>query len=190
MAALRDEMENPVTGQRLVFVRTTMETSGELLEMESHYRPQGRPPALHYHPAQRERFEVLHGTLRVSLDGEERDLSPGEVLVIEPGTVHEMWNPGTEWAVVNWQVRPALKTEWFLRTAFGLAQDGQVNTLGLPRLLQAAVLLRAHDAEFRLARPPYAIQRLLMGVLAPVGRLAGYRAEYARYTRAPPRLPG
>lgn len=188
--AARDEMENPVTGQRLVFVRTAVETGGELLEMESHYRPQGRPPALHYHPVQQERFEILRGTLRVSLGGEESDFSPGQVLLIEPGVVHEMWNPGTEWAVVNWQVRPALNTEQFLRTAFGLAQDGQVNRLGLPPLLQAAVLLRAHDVEFRLARPPYAIQRLLMGILAPVGRLAGYRAAYARYSRAPPRLPG
>lgn len=185
----RDEMENPVTGQRLAFLRTATETGGELLEMESQYRPQGRPPALHYHPAQRERFEVLRGTLRVFLDGEERDLHPGDVLVIEPGAVHEMWNPGVEWAVVNWQVRPALNTERFLRMVFGLAGDGKVNGLGMPGLLQAAVLLQAHDAEFRLARPPRALQRLLMGVLAPVGRLAGYRATSTRYAPAFPRPP-
>src|SRR5690606_28059533 len=70
VARARDETENPVTGQRLVFLRTGTETGGELLEMESQYRPQGRPPALHYHPAQREQFEVLRGTLRVFLDGE------------------------------------------------------------------------------------------------------------------------
>ena len=190
VAPARDEMENPVTGQRLAFIRTTTETGGELLEMESHYRPQGRPPVLHYHPAQQERFEVLRGTLRVSLDGQERDLSAGEVLEIEPGIVHEMWNPGTEWAVVNWQVSPALNTERFLRTAFGLAQDGKVKTLGMPGLLQTAVLLRAHDAEFRLARPPRAVQRLLLGVLAPVGRLVGHRAAYARYAPVLPRPPG
>jgi quercetin dioxygenase-like cupin family protein len=184
-----DTLTNPITGQRLRFVRTAAETGGELLEMESAYRPGGWPPVLHVHPIQWERFVVLEGTLRVILDGEERDVRAGETIVVEPGVVHEMWNPGAEWARVTWQVRPALRTESLFRTAFGLAQDGLVNARGIPNLLQLAVLLRAHDAEFRLAKPPHAVQKVLFGVLAPIGRLLGYRARYDRYAPTLPRAP-
>jgi len=184
MARAGDELVNPVTGQHLVLVRTAAETGGELLEMESRFGPGGWPPAAHYHPTQHERFEVLEGTLRVILDGEQRDLGAGEVLFAESGVVHQMWNPGEEWARVNWQIRPALNTQTFFETVFGLAGDGKVNAMGVPNLLQAAVLLREYDSEFRLAKPPRIVQGLVFGLLVPVARLLGYRGRYDRYSGA------
>ncbi len=182
MARAGDEVVNPITGQRLVFVRTAAETNGELLEMESFYKPGGWPPVFHYHPVQRERFEVLAGTLTVQLQDKQQRLGPGDVLHIEPGMVHEMWNHGEEWAHVNWQVRPALNTEQFFETAFGLAANGRVNAKGIPNVLQVAVMAQAYDTEFRLATPPRVVQKIVFGVLAPLARLLGYRASYARYT--------
>ena len=45
-------------------------------------------------------------------------------------------------------------------------------------LWRAALIAREYEDEFRLASPPWAVQRLLFGSLAPVGRLLGYRAKY------------
>jgi len=43
-------LTNPVTGQSLAFRPTTAETYGELLEVESAWRPGGNEPVEHYHP--------------------------------------------------------------------------------------------------------------------------------------------
>jgi hypothetical protein len=44
--------------------------------------------------------------------------------------------------------------------------------------LRAALILREFADEFALVRPPRAIQRIIFGPLAAVGRLVGLRAEY------------
>ena len=81
-----------------------------------------------------------------------------------------------------WQVRPAMKTQAFLETMWGLGTDEETNTNGLPNILQLAVILREYSDEFRASSPPYPIQRILFAILAPIGRLLGYRARYARYS--------
>jgi len=69
-------------------------------------------------------------------------------------------------ARVNWQTRPALKTEAFFETIWGLAKDGKVNDKGVPTLLRVALIAREYEDVFRLASPPWAVQRLLFGSLA------------------------
>ncbi|MEZ4520191.1 MAG: cupin domain-containing protein [Thermomicrobiales bacterium] len=179
MAQAGDEIENPVTGQRLIFLKTADETGGELLEMESHYKPGGWPPALHYHPHQREHYQVIEGALTVLLDGRTLEFKSGDTFVIEPGQIHEMWNQGLEWTRVNWQVRPAMRTAELFETAFGLAADGKVNARGIPNPMQISVMVPEFDREFRLAQPPRIVQKILFGVLGPVARLMGYQGTYA-----------
>lgn len=36
-------------------------------------------------------------------------------------------------------------------------------------------MLKEFEDEYRLPRPPWLVQRLLLAVLAPLGRLLGYR---------------
>jgi quercetin dioxygenase-like cupin family protein len=78
-------LENPISGQQLVFRKTAKDTRGELLEVKSIYAkaPPFRPP-VHYHPYQEERLEVLSGKLRVLVEGEYPQLATGRP--------HEMWN--------------------------------------------------------------------------------------------------
>ena len=178
MAQSGEVLENPITGQRIVFRRTSGDTAGELLEVESVYTSStpSRPPT-HYHPSQEEIFRVLAGELHVVTNGRQRVLKKGETLVIVEGARHQMW--AEEAGVrVNWQTRPALETEAFFETVFGLASEGKTNEKGTPHLLQAAVIARAYSDEFRLASPPWAVQRLLFAVLAPLGRRLGYRADH------------
>ena len=93
MAQAGDTIENPVSGQQLIFRKTAGDTGGELLEVESIYtKPSPSRPPLHYHPRQEERFEVLSGELQTLIDGEERTLTEGEDLVIPPRIPHGMWS--------------------------------------------------------------------------------------------------
>jgi hypothetical protein len=51
MARAGEVLDNPVSGQRIIFRKTTGDTGGELLEVESVYTraSPSRPPA-QYHP--------------------------------------------------------------------------------------------------------------------------------------------
>ena len=66
-------------------------------------------------------------------------------------------------------------------TLFGLGRDGKTDEEGSPRLLQGAVRLEEYEDAYRLARPPLPVQKAMLAVLAPIGKLFGYRARYARY---------
>lgn len=61
------------------------------------------------------------------------------------------------------EFRPALRTEMFFETFFGLATDGKTNRKGLPNPLRLAVLAREYQDELHLARPPLRVQRALFG---------------------------
>jgi quercetin dioxygenase-like cupin family protein len=178
LAKTGDAIENPVSGQRLIFRKTAQDTDGESLEVESVYtKPTPSRPPTHYHPHQEERFEVLAGRLNVLVDGQKRTLEEGEILIVPPGVAHGMW-AAEAGARVNWQTRPALKTEAFFETVWGLAKDGKVNDKGVPNLLRAALIAREYEDELRFASPPWAVQKVLFGVLAPVSRLLGYRVPH------------
>jgi mannose-6-phosphate isomerase-like protein (cupin superfamily) len=178
MAQPGDELFNPITRQRLIFRRTTAQTGGELLEVESVYEVgNDRPPPLHHHPRQEERFEMLEGALHARVGREQRRLEAGEQLVVAPRIDHAIWNGNDTPARLRWEVRPALRTEEFFEAFWRLAEEGRVTGAGVPPPLHSAVLLREFRQEFRLARPPALVQALVFPPLAALGRALGHRAQ-------------
>jgi len=178
MAKAGDEIVNPRTGQRMVFLETSSETGGELVQIDTYNPPTGVPEPEHVHPFQESGAEVISGSLRFRVGGEERSVKAGESITIPANTPHHFWNDGEEEAhFIGW-FRPALKIDRFFETLFGLAQDGKLNDKGLPSLLQLAVSVPYFGDEIRLTSPPWAVQRVIFAVLAPIGRLLGYRAQY------------
>jgi hypothetical protein len=128
------------------------------------------------------------GSLRVSVDGGERDLGIGDEVTVRAGVPHWWTNAGGTEAQVRVTLRPALDTETFFETLFGLARDGKTNTKGIPGLSQVAVAYRAlGDSCSRVTRPPVALQDVVFAVAAPVGRLLGKRGVYARYSPGHPK---
>jgi mannose-6-phosphate isomerase-like protein (cupin superfamily) len=182
VARAGDVLENPTTGDRLVFRRTAAETDGEVLEYEITFRPKGFATRDHVHPRQQERHEVVDGMLGIAVEGRERQLGAGDVEVVPPNTRHRVFPLGDEPVRVVFESRPALETEILLETVFGLARDGKVNAKGDPRLLQLAVIFsELQDAGYPTS-PPLAVQRALLAPLAVLGRLRGYRARYPQYS--------
>ena len=179
MAKSGDILEHPVTKERIVVLKTAGDTGGELFQMELTLQPGGFVAGEHIHPLQDERFEVISGSLRGSIAGKEWTAAPGDTRVVQAGTPHVWWNAGDEDLRVLVDFRPALRTEEFFETFFGLAQDGKVSRkTGLPNLLQLAVVAREHRDEIVSTRPPKLVQTVLFSVLAPIGKLLGYKAKY------------
>jgi mannose-6-phosphate isomerase-like protein (cupin superfamily) len=150
------------------------QSSPELLEVEGSYGPGGSPPPAHFHPAQDEHFEVLDGTMRAKVGGEERELVTGETLEIPQGTPHQMWNPGEQAARVVWQTRPALRTEEWFRSIDALHREGRVGRKGMPGPLAFGALLDEYDDVFRLAGPGPLVKGAVAG-LGALGRLRGHK---------------
>lgn len=178
MAIAGQVIRNPVTGEAVTFLVTAGDSGGKLLRIEMAADPKAAGATEHIHPRLTERYEMLEGRLHVRLDGEERVVAAGERLEIPRGTPHAFWNADDAPARVSVEYEPAGRFEDFMETIYALAADGKLNAKGRPRLLQAAVIGQKHLDDIALARPPVAVQRLLFGLLAPLGRLAGYRARY------------
>ena len=177
-----DRLENPVTGEVLIFHRTSEQTGGESVLVETIVHPDGFVAAAHVHPYQTERFELLQGKLGLRVGNKELVASPGEVAVVEPGTAHRFWNAGDEQARFLCEVRPALDFESLIETMFTLAAEGKTNHKGMPNPLRLAVIANAHFDTVRLPFPPAAVQRAGLALGAPLGKLLGYPEKVTRQT--------
>jgi quercetin dioxygenase-like cupin family protein len=173
-----DTIENPVTGERLVFKKTAAETDGEYTLFECFVKPNGFVAAAHVHPYQYERFQVIEGSVAFKLNGQELAAEAGDCILVPPGMRHQFWNAGDEEARFACEVRPALDFEQLVETMFALAQDGKTSRRGMPNPLRLAVIARAHFDTVRLPFPPAWIQRVALTLGAPLGRLVGFRATY------------
>jgi mannose-6-phosphate isomerase-like protein (cupin superfamily) len=171
-----DRLENPVTGEILIFHRTSRDSGGEAVLVETIVRPEGFVAAAHVHPHQTERFEVLEGRLGLRVGDQELPAGPGDVMTVEPGTPHRFWNAGQDEARFLCEVRPALEFESLIETMFSLAAEGKTNRRGMPNPLRLAVIARSHFDTVRLPFPPASLQRAALAIAAPLGRLLGYRA--------------
>src|SRR6478609_7192437 len=181
MAFSGKQISNPVSGQSIRFISTSVDTDGSLLEMESSFAAHSQEPIAHYHPFQKEVFTVLEGKIQVRVNNSIRELKQGEILHMKPNMIHSMWNPFDTPARVHWTVQPALGTEYFFETGIGLATDGKVDKKGMPKLLQTVLLLDRFKREFRLSKPSFTIQKMVLKSLSPIARMAGYKAVYDEY---------
>ena len=111
MPCAGDVFEGP-NGFRLEIVSL----AEDLLVMEAAYPGTGDLPPVHLHPGQAERFEVLEGSLRAIVDGEETRHAAGATFEVPAGTPHTM--TADEPARTRWEVRPALRTAEFFEALY------------------------------------------------------------------------
>jgi len=58
--------------------------------------PVGGSTQEHFHPQAEEIYYITHGTGRIRIEGEMREVRPGDAIAIPPGQRHKLWNTGTE----------------------------------------------------------------------------------------------
>ena len=168
-----DVIENPVTGERITFVRTSAQTGGALAEMDLELSPTAFLAAEHIHLRQEERFAVVDGRIRVRCRGEESVHGPGESVVVPAGAPHAWAPDGGEGARVRLTFTPGADIEQFFDEFFRCAREGRTDANGMPPLLVTARLGLAHDMY--LPSPPVPLQRAAFRILAGAGRLVHRR---------------
>ena len=173
--------ENRVQGDRFVVREGSEDTGGERLTGDLYIRPGGAVAGKHVHAYITERFEVVTGRVRFHLGGRDEIARPGQRVVVPPGVVHDWWNAGDDEAQVLVDIRPAERFELMIQSLYGLANDGQSDARGVPRLLPLALFAREFRREGEFVRPPRIVQRTLFRLLAPLARARGYRAVAPEY---------
>ena len=58
--------------------------------------PVGGATQEHFHPRAEEIYFITHGTGRIRIAGETREVKPGDAIAIPPGQKHKLWNTGNE----------------------------------------------------------------------------------------------
>ena len=178
MAHAGDTIGNPLTGERITFLKTTRETDGELLRFE-YLLPPGFSIPEHVHPRQEERHEIVSGALRGRVAGHERTFTRGQK-VTGPADVPHAWrNPSSdENLLIVSELRPALRFEPLIETAFALAGDLKTNRTAVPgQLLRISVLLDGSRDDFystQIPMPVWKASLTLNAAFARVGRALGY----------------
>lgn len=178
MAKQGDEITNKRTGQRMIFLRTGKETNGQLLEIESFNPKTDMREPIHIHPKQKSSGQVISGRLHFLVDGHERIVGPGERIDIPAGAPHCFWNEDDAEAHSIQQFSPALHIDEFFESFSALANDNKLSASGMPPFLQLPLMGLKHKDEIRVVSPPWAVQLVTYGLLAPICFLLGYRAHY------------
>jgi hypothetical protein len=130
--------------------------------------------AEHRHPATSQTFEVLSGTLHVRVNrGEVLVLNSGDTAATGVDGIHTQWNEGPGPTTVIESYDPPLDIEPFFSV--------MTQAMASKNLLKQAVFFADFQSISSIESKPL---RLLVTVLAPVGRLVGLTRWYA------PLLPG
>ncbi len=130
-------------------------------------------PGAHIHTQQVEGFEVVSGTLVVVAGGVSTALTPGQSLVVPAGESHTFRNGDAATpAEARFWFEPALNTEWMLQTMGEWAMARGGDWAKVPPL-SAAYLFYVMRREYRLARIPYWVQDVVLGLLAGVAVITG-----------------
>jgi len=58
--------------------------------------PVGGATLEHYHQQTEEIYFITHGSGRIRIEGEVRDVTVGDAIAIPPGQKHKLWNTGNE----------------------------------------------------------------------------------------------
>jgi quercetin dioxygenase-like cupin family protein len=137
----RKVYENPVYGDKAVFLKTAEDTNGLCTLIEMQVAPGGGNQP-HSHDDYAECFIVLEGELTLLVGKEYRKLKKGETLKVPARTVHCFKNRSktpVKFLVEFTPGQPGF--EKVLKIGYGLAKDGLTSSKGVPNKFSHFALL-------------------------------------------------
>jgi quercetin dioxygenase-like cupin family protein len=165
-----DFIENPVTGERMTWVRTSTETGGAKAEIDLELTPSAFLAAEHIHLHQEEKFEILEGRIRLRSGGDESVREPGEIVVVPAGSPHSWAPEDGKGARVRLTFTPGAKIEEFFEEFFRCAREGRTNAKGVPSSpFVTARLCLTHDMYG--ANLPVPLQRAVFRLLTGAAKV-------------------
>ena len=172
------------TGEQITFLHTTEETNGEFLYIEVALPPFGKGPPLHVHDEFEEAFEVVSGTLTITVEKEDKELSAGQKLLAPKGVKHTFNNKHDVPVVFRVKLSPGLYFEESARIHYGLMAEGLTNDKGEPsKLTHTALILSMQNTL--VAGLPVGLQRKLFGWIVKRAYKKGAYNNFEKYVGKP-----
>jgi mannose-6-phosphate isomerase-like protein (cupin superfamily) len=174
-------ISNPATREWIQFTAVPQDGDEDIVRFKWRSMPGGAITE-HLHPHQEERFTIDTGEAHFTLNGEERVVGPGEMIVVPVGVPHSEANPGSVAIEGTVELHPALHTRQMHEAFAGLAAEGKTTPRGAPKNpLQLGATLWHFRHESRVTSPPVWVQNLILPPLAALARLFRVRPYYARW---------
>lgn len=162
----RRTVESAPTGETFVFDDAWNEPDGRVRRLEYVLLPKASAPP-HFHPGAAQSFEVLSGTLHIKVNGKVRVLEAGDRAVTGLGETHAQWNEGPEPVRAIEGYNPPIAIELFFTIL--------PHAIGSRNPLKIAVFF----SDFRSVSGPGTLPlRISIALLAPIGRLCGFKGWY------------
>jgi quercetin dioxygenase-like cupin family protein len=137
----RKVYENPIYGDKAVFLKTAEQTNGlcTLIEMELAAGGGNEP---HLHETYAETFTVIQGDLTLLTGKEYKTLKKGESFTVPPKMVHCFKNRSKSIVKFLIEFTPGQPGfEKVLKISYGLAKDGLTSKKGVPKKFSHFALL-------------------------------------------------
>jgi len=156
------------------------ERAGPDMKFERSFPPGTGKADPHLHEDFTQTWEALSGDGMIEIDGSERPFRVGDRVTIEPGTRHrDPWNLAPTPLEVRGLFEPSNDfVETYAEAYAHRLTEGGLNGQDEMPFLQVVVIVRATDGRSWGAFPPVAIQKLSLPLIAALGRLRGYMAQY------------
>lgn len=178
MAHVGATIDNPIAGESLTFVATREDGSTTLVCDITTIAGAPGPPE-HVHPSSSELFEVQEGAISVTVDGVQRTLQSGQSFTVQAGEPHKFASDSELDGRTRVTFDVPGRIEDQLVTFSELARAGRLSADGRPSLQQVAVTFSQLTRDTRATVAPWAAQRALFALLAPIGRRRGLKPFYA-----------
>lgn len=171
-------IRNPFNGETFIF--THVDEGAPEFQFDIRIEPGGMWTGTgrqHLHPHADEEFIVRHGRLRLMVDGDWRELGPGESFLVPRGTPHLFRNGHDGETLFTATFRPGMQ---FLRMFLSMSTNTVTHpewydAHGEPPFLLQALTFHAYRGHGYGDGIPVWVQRLVFAVLTPVALLKGYR---------------
>lgn len=178
---LPNEILNKITGDKLKVLPSNSDNINSI-KLEFTLPPQAAGAPLHYHLNFAETFEVVSGRLEMKIGSGKnvQILEKGDFAEIKPGLLHSFSNPHQIPVTFVTEALPAAEFEKFIRSMFGLANDGKTNAAGMPvNLLHLALALDYADLYFPVI--PAWMQKVTRKTLRRLAEITGAEHELKKY---------
>jgi len=175
------EFFNPATGESIEYTAVAEDTGGRLVRFNWRSAP-GGVITEHIHPHQEERFIILTGKARFTVEGAERVARAGETVVVPAGVRHSEGNPGPYDVAGVVELRPGRRTKEWHEALAGLVADGRTTPRGAPKNpLQLGATFWHFRHESRVTSPPIWVQNLMLPTLWMLAKVFGVKPYYERW---------
>jgi mannose-6-phosphate isomerase-like protein (cupin superfamily) len=171
--------ENPRSGGKATVLESWRDNGNARFRFERVLPPGTGKGDAHVHLDYDQGFEVLSGTGRLTVAGDERLLAAGESTRILRGTRHQdVWNEGPEELTWRMTIEPVPRfIEVYAETWLDAFSRGALNEQDEMPVLQVMRIIRETNAQTFAARPPIPIQKAALPLAAAIARMRGYEIK-------------